>query len=106
MEQEKTMELLQNMRELKANIEYEQNNDITSKNKEKIQIVIQDIVFYGEIKIFNPTTKQEENKNIYRVEKNVGNKQCIEFYSDNEIIATIIDNENQIKISPKYARNN
>lgn len=92
-------QLLQEMKELKMNIQYE-SNSIDERDKETI---VQDIIFYGRIEIVNPITKQEETKKIYMVEKNIDNKTSIEFYADNEVIATVIDEENQIVISPKYA---
>lgn len=102
---ENETQLLRDMRELKADIEYKQNKDIKNRSSdEKMQIIVQDITFYGQIKIINPKTKQEENKNIYKVQKRAGNNETIEFYADNEIIAKMIDNENQIIISPKYAQ--
>ncbi len=91
-------ELLKNMRELKQNIE-------KSNSSSNYSIKVEDMLFYGRIEIKDPATKMMDSKNIYSVQKREGNELSIEFYADDDLIATVkLDKENRIEISDKYSR--
>ena len=93
---------IQNSKIINTNISVGKQEPSISDSTDNKIINVQDIVFYGQIKIMNPDTKQEESKNIYRIEQYVEGKRKIEFYADNEIIAIVLDGENELVISPKY----
>lgn len=61
-----------------------------------------EIMWYGQIEITNPDTKEKESKNIY---SKMNEKGEVEFYIEEDLIATVIEQEeNRIEIVPKYQK--
>lgn len=65
---------------------------------------VDEIIYYGDIKINNTTTKKIQTKSIYLIESHIEDRYSIQFYADNEVIATVLkEQDNRVVISPKYA---